>query len=183
MIESPRTPPLFLAEGERVAEGRVKGLRFRQFFETCFMSATDYAASRQRISSRRPQFVVLLAALGSVSAVSLTAQTIIVSGQMSWVMFALGIANSFVALAGFMTWKQVWRGERHYVVSSWFKAETIPFDDVCIVLEARGLIWNTVRIHFNRPTRFGWGVSFVPALSAGTPGEVVTAWRTRSLAK
>ncbi len=147
------------------------------------MSATDYAVSRQRISSRRPQFVVLLAALGSVIAVIATLKTIMVSGQISWVMFALGIANAFVALATLMTWKQVWSGERHYVASSLFKSETISFDDVCMVLEARGLIWNTVRIHFNRPTRFGWGISFVPARLVGTSCEFVAAWRTHRLAK
>jgi hypothetical protein len=146
-------------------------------------SAVDSVASRQRISSRRPQFVVLLAALGSVIAVSATLQTKIVSGQMSWAMVALGNANAFVALATLMTWKQVWSGERHYVVSSLFKSETISFDDVCMVLEARGLIWNTVRIHFNRPTHFGWGISFVPARSIGTSCEVVAAWRTRRVAK
>lgn len=147
------------------------------------MSATEYAASRQRISSRRPQFVVLLAALGSVVAISATLQTLLVIGQMSWVLFVLGIANVFVTLATLLTWKQVWSSERHYVVSSLFRSETIPFDDVCMVLEARGLIWNTIRVHFNRPTRFGWVVSFVPALSAGTPCEVVTAWRTRRATK
>ena len=91
------------------------------------MSATEYAASRQRISSRRPQFVVLLAVLGSVIAVSATVQTLLVTGQMSWVTFAMGIANAFVALATLMTWKQVWSGERHYVVSSLFKSETLEF--------------------------------------------------------
>lgn len=147
------------------------------------MSATEYAVSRQRISSRRPQFVVLLAALGSVIAIIASLQTLLVTRQMPWVMFALGIVNAFVALAALMAWKQVWGGERHYVVSSLFKSETISFDDVCMVLEARGLIWNTIRIHFNRPTRFGWGISFVPVRSVGTSCEVVTAWRTRRVIK
>lgn len=147
------------------------------------MSTTDYAVSGQRISSRRQHFIVLLAALGSVIAIIATLLTLLVTGQMPWVMFALGIAHAFAALAGLMTWKQVWSGERHYVVCGLFKSETIPFDDVCMVLEARGLLWNTVWIHFNRPTRFGWDIAFVPTRSVGTSCEVVTAWRTRRATK
>jgi hypothetical protein len=31
-----------------------------------------------------------------------------------------------------------------------------------LVVNAGGVFWDKVRIHFNRPTRFGWSISFVP---------------------
>ena len=139
--------------------------------------------SRQRISSRWPQWVVLLGALCALIVFSAALKTLFLSGQVPWLRFALGIVPAFVSVVAFLTWKHIWRGERHYVVSDLFKSETIPFDDVCLVVEAHGLIWNTVRVHFNRPTRFGWDVSFVPERSVGTSCALATAWRTRQLTK
>lgn len=147
------------------------------------VSAADNVDSRQRISSRRTQWVVLLGALGAVIVFSAALRTLFLSGQMPWLQLALGIAPAFVSMAAFLAWKRVWRGERHYIVSNLFKSEIISLDDVCLVVEAHGLIWNTVRVHFNRPTRFGWDITFVPARSAGTSCTLAAAWRTRRLVK
>lgn len=77
-------------------------------------------------------------------------------------LLALGLALAIVALAGSLAWKRVHRSKRHYLVADFFNSETIAFDDVCMVVEASGVLWKTVNIHMRRPTRFGWEVAFVP---------------------
>jgi hypothetical protein len=148
-----------------------------------WVSAADNVDSRQRISSRRTQWVVLLGALAALILFSVTLRTLFLPEQMPWLQLALGIVSAFVSMSAFLAWKRVWRGEQHYIVSNLFKSETISFGDVCLVVEAHGLIWNTVRVHFNRPTRFGWDITFVPARSAGTACTLAAAWRTRRLVK
>lgn len=143
----------------------------------------DRVDSLQRISSRRPKFVLLLATLGTAVAIRATLRAVVSSEELPWAMLALGMANAVVALATLMTWKHVRSDDRRFVVSDLFKSETFAFDDLCMVVEARGMIWNTVRLHFNRSTRFGWDISFVPARSVGNPRSLVAAWRTRRMAK
>lgn len=146
-------------------------------------SAAGRPGFRQRISSRWTQWIVLLTTLGALVAISVVLKTRMFAGKMPWVWSVLGITSALAAVVPFVAWKQVWRGERHYMVSNLFKSEVISFDDVCLVVEARGLIWNTVRVHFKRPTRFGWDVNFVPARSVGTSCTLAAAWRTRRLVK
>jgi hypothetical protein len=133
----------------------------------------------ERISSLRPHLAVLAVAVGAWIAFGAGVWRLLSSGEIPWALFGLGTAHALVALAGFVTWKHVRCGDDHYIVSDLFKSETISFSDVCMVVEARGFLWNTVRIHLCRPSRFGWGISFVPTCWAGMSGSLVAAWRTR----
>lgn len=119
------------------------------------------------ISSSGPRIVIVLAALGAGVTSAAAAWQVFAAGQIPWVLFALGFAHAVVALAGSLVWKRVQCGERHYVVSDSLKSETISFDDVCMVVEAPGFLWNTVHIHLRRPSRFGWSVAFVPRRAGG----------------
>lgn len=127
------------------------------------VNLTEEAEANSRISSLMPQAVMLFALIGAAAAFSFTTKQWHTSGRMPWALLVLGIVHAFVALAGFVMWKRVRRGPDHYHVSDFIRSETISLADVCMVVEERGLIWNTAHIHFKRLTRFGWSVSYVPA--------------------
>jgi len=162
--------------------GLISGRRVRSN-GTSTVGISVYQSDRnvfsERISSLSPHLVVLTVAVGAGIAVGVGIWRLLSSGEIPWALFALGIAHALVAMAGFATWKHVRCGEDHYIVSDIFKSETISFNDVCMVVEARGFLWNTARIHLCRPSRFGWGISFVPTCWAGMSGSLVAAWRTR----
>lgn len=123
----------------------------------------DEADANPRISSLMPHVVSLLALIGALTAVGFTTKQWLLSGRFAWALLVLGIMHAVVALAGFVRWKRVQSGPGHYHVSDFIRSETISLVDVCMVVEERGFIWNTVHIHFKRLTRFGWSVSYVPA--------------------
>jgi len=126
-----------------------------------------------RISSRKPQMVVVLATM--IAAISLGAATkqLLASNHVPWTLLTLGIGHLLVSLAGFAMWKHVHSDAEHYVVSDFIKSERIPFENVCMVVQTRGLIWKSIRIHFRRPTRFGRSVSYVPVVPTGSSATLV----------
>lgn len=91
------------------------------------------------------------------------AKQLLNTGRGPWMLLALACTSAAVALAGFARWKCVRRGAQHYLVSDLIRSECISRDDVCLVVQARGLVGNRVHVHFRRPTRFGWSISYVPA--------------------
>lgn len=133
----------------------------------------------QRISSLRPHVLVFLVVLGAVVAFSLVLNRMISSGQIPWALLFLAAAHTMVALAGCLAWKRVRRSNGYYVMSDLFRSEAVSFDDVCMVVEEQGFIWNGVCIHFKRRTRFGWSVSYVPTRSTSCLDWLVSAFRPR----
>lgn len=126
------------------------------------VNLTEEAEANSRISSLMPQVVMLFALIGAAAAFGFTTKQWYTSGRIPWALLVLGIAHVVVALAGFVRWKRIQRGPGHYHVSDFIRSETISLIDVCMVVEERGFLWNSVRIHFRRLTRFGWSVSYVP---------------------
>lgn len=123
----------------------------------------EEAEANPRISSLMPHGVSFVALIGAISAFGFTAKQWLLSGRMPWALLVFGIVHAIVALASFVRWKRVWREADYYHVSDLFRSETISLVDVCMVVEERGLIWNTLHIHFKRLTRFRWSASYVPA--------------------
>lgn len=134
-----------------------------------------------RISSLKPHVVVLCAAIIAATAIGFAAKQLLASGNVPWTLLTLGIAHAIAALTGLVMWKHVRSSARHYVVSNFIKSERIPFDDVCMVVQGRGLIWNLVHIHFRRRTRFGWSVAYVAVPPTGRLTSVLAALRRRWL--
>lgn len=130
------------------------------------VNLTEGAEANSRISSLMPHFVILFALIGATAAFGFTTKQWFASGRIPWAMLVLGIVHAVVALAGFIMWKHVRRGPDHYHVSDFIRSETISLTDVCMVVEERGFLWNSVHIHFRRLTRFGWSVSYVPIRSS-----------------
>ena len=134
----------------------------------------------QRISSLKPQVLAVLTALVAAGA-AIFALSPMSSERSSRMSAAIAFVHTFVAIATITTWKNVRYRDRNYVVSDLFKSESISSQDVCLAVEARGLLWNAVRIHFKRPTRFGWHISFIPAGVSGISNSRVAGWRSRTL--
>jgi len=125
----------------------------------------EEAEGNTRVSSLMPHMVILFASLGAAAAFGIATKQWFSSDRVPWALLVLGMVHAVVALAGFVIWKRVRRGPDHYHVSDFIRSETISLADVCMVVEERGFIWNTVHIHFRRLTRFGWSVSYVPIRS------------------
>lgn len=126
-----------------------------------------------------PHVVVIFAMIGAAVAFGFAGKQLLSSATVSWSLLALGFAHLAVAFAGVIMWKRVRRGADHYHVSDFIRSETIPFVDVCMVVEERGLIWNRLHIHFKRKTRFGWSVSYVPVRPTGLFASLSAAWGKR----
>jgi len=122
-----------------------------------------------RISSYGPRAVAVLLGLGAVVALTAGLRLLSVSGSVSWPLLVLGILHLGASALCLIVWKQVREGEHHYYVSDLFKSEAIRLDEVCALIDAPGLLWNSARIHFRRKTRFGWAISYVPMRRAGKP--------------
>lgn len=122
---------------------------------------TQHAERSTRISSLKPHFIVLLAAIVAATSFGLAAKQLLATDQVPWLLLALGIAHATVALAGFVKWKCVWSGAGHYVVSNFIQSDQIVHDDVCMIVQGHGQIWKRVHVHFRRPTRFGWSITYV----------------------
>lgn len=142
-----------------------------------------------RLSSLKPYAISLPAALIGVVFVAVAARRWSSSDLLSWTLLALGIADLAVALAVVSFWKRVWRGPGYYLVSDLFQSERIAVQDVCLRVPGRGLFCNCIHIHFNRPTRFGWHISYVPlAAREDSPGSALIrsqptqgSWPERSI--
>lgn len=130
-----------------------------------------------RISSLKPHVTVLVAAIIAATATGFAARQFLATGDVPWTLLTLGLAHAVITLAGFVMWKHVRSGARHYVVSNFIKSERIAFDDVCMVVQGRGLIWDRVHIHFSRPTRFGWSVSYVAVPPTWSYASLLPAWQ------
>jgi hypothetical protein len=84
------------------------------------------------------------------------------TGAVDWVKLMLGGAHVAIAVVASLAWQRVRRGPTYYVVSDPFRSERIGFGEVCLMVNAPGLMWNRTRMHLVRPCRFGWSVTFVP---------------------
>jgi hypothetical protein len=116
----------------------------------------------ERLSCLKPYTVGILIAVVGCALVAVALGKWSASHRLFWTLLALGIADLAAALASIMMWKQVRRASDHYVISGLFGSERVAFKDVCLVVPGQGLFWECVHIHFNRPNRFGWSVSYVP---------------------
>lgn len=144
-------------------------------------TASPRSMTRLRLSSRKPRMVIGLAFAAAALAFLLTGYHFIISGTVGWWMLALGALHAAVVVVGCAMWKNVERGDGHFVVSDLFRSETVAFEDVCLIVEAKGFVWKRSRLHFNRPTKFGWGISFVPTQSAEMYRTPLTNWRSRRI--
>ena len=156
--------------------------RVRTEVARCYVGPATLAQDTEeatRISSLKPHVVVLGAAIIAATAIGFATKQLLDSGHVPWTLLTLGIAHAVVALAGFVMWKCVRSGARHYVVSNFIKSERISLDDVCMVVQDRGLIWNRVHIHFRRPTRFGWSVSYVAVPPTRSFASLLVPWQRR----
>jgi hypothetical protein len=122
----------------------------------------------QRISSPAPRFVALILGLMASAILILSVQEA-TSQRAFWLLLFLAFAHGVASVTCAAAWKQVWRGEHHYHVSTPFKSGAVRGEDVCAVVEAPGVFVNVLRIHFRRRTRFGWTISYLPANSALSP--------------
>lgn len=133
----------------------------------------------QRISSLRPAILSTAAILlgGPLSIVAIrTLFTAPLHGTLLFVPAALLLVAGGALKLGL---KSVAFDGNRYRITGLFLTEEIAPGDVCLVVEARGAFWNTIRLHFNRPTRFGYDVAFVPAGSFKNAAVLVA--RLRSL--
>ncbi len=80
----------------------------------------------------------------------------------SLVMAGIGIIDGLAAVVAGTLWKSVRVGRSGLTISDLFRSEEVSFGDVCLLVPSRGLFGNVMRVHFRRPTRFGWGVGYVP---------------------
>ena len=139
--------------------------------------SSDRGGFSERISSVRPGIVIALAMIGAGVAFGFVGLRLLDSGEIPWLWSASGGGCAFVAAIGFVSSKCVRCGASNYVVSDFFTTETIAFNDVCMVVEAPGPFWDSVRIHLCRPSRFGWAVSYIPASSATKSCSLFASWR------
>ena len=77
----------------------------------------------------------------------------------------LAATHILVGLALRTTLKSVSFDGQRYRITGFLLTEEIAPNDVCLVVEGRGVLWNVIMLHFNRPTRFGYDIAFVPAVS------------------
>ena len=111
-----------------------------------------------RISSFKPQVVwgTLTCAISACLLILVREQTnalfLVVSGTI--------VAIGLIAL----NCKVIHRRGGEYRVSTLFYSETVRSDDVCMTVKNPGPLWTRLRIHLTKPARFGWMISFVPAV-------------------
>lgn len=121
------------------------------------------AGQRGRVSSLTPVIVSIamvmvgclftLAALSKASAQPVLAGALLLVAAVHWL---VGLV-----LKGRL--KSVSFDGQRYRVKGLLLTDEFTLSDVCLVVEADGGPWKAIRIHFNRPTRFGYDIKFVPA--------------------
>lgn len=127
---------------------------------------------RDRVSSAWPQRVSLCLASVAVLALACAWLNLQLKGPRghgnlrhdhhSLVMAGIGVFDGLAAVAVGTFWKNVRVGRNGFTISDLFRSEEVSFEDVCLLVPGRGLFGNVMRVHFRRPTRFGWGVGYVP---------------------
>lgn len=123
------------------------------------------AGKRMRISSLTP-LTVSVGALLMGSALTLAAMlNASTRPVLAALLLLLAAAAILVGLALKTTVKSVSFDGQRYRITGLLRTEELAPSDVCLVVEARGVLWNVIRLHFNRPTRFGYDIAFVPAVS------------------
>lgn len=143
-------------------------------------SSTQRAAT-QRLSSRVPAFVASGAALVSIGSLGTAALLALNSKAGVWPLLALGAMLAGVALVSSIAFKTVERRGDQFLISDLLRRETVSTQHICMIVEARGMTTNVVRLHFSRATLFGWTVSFVPARTRqGFGGAVASSLRARA---
>lgn len=168
-------------------------MKTEPLFQTMVPASRDSEKDRcltVRISSYTPRLVAVLLGLGAAVALTTGLRHWPVSGSVSWALLTLGAVDFAASAICLVAWKHVREGKHHYYCSDLFRSEAIHLDDVCVAIDAPGLLWNSSRIHFRRKTRFGWAISYVPMKRAGQPtgrhsftgrvGVFGRYWATRS---
>lgn len=136
------------------------------------------AGKRVRISSLSPAIVsiggLLMGGLLGFAAMSSAAGQPVLAA----LLLILAAAHLLVAIALKTSVKSVSFDGQCYRITGFLLTEEIAPSDVCLVVKARGVLWNTIRIHFNRPTRFGYDIAFVPAASHMDSANLVASMRS-----
>jgi hypothetical protein len=136
--------------------------------EDCSAEPGDFAfeaGRRIRISSLTP-LTVSVGALLMGSALTLAAMlNASTRPVLAALLLLLAAAHILVGLALKTTLKFVSFDGQCYRITGLLRTEELAPRDVCLVVEARGVLWSVIRLHFNRPTRFGYGIAFVPVVS------------------
>lgn len=140
----------------------------RSHREACSAEPGDFAfeaGKRWRISSLTPVIVSIAVLL--IGSMFILAALLRVSGEpvIAGLLLLLAAAHVLVGLALKTTLKFVSFDGQCYRITGLLLTEEIAPNDVCLVVEARGVLWNVIRLHFNRPTRCGYDIAFVPAVS------------------
>lgn len=116
----------------------------------------------QRLSSHLPRYTLLALLCGAGCVILLT----ILRGDLPAIakLLLLGIAAAQMgaAVIAFKTWKCVWKKGDTLIVSDGFKTELLSGDDIVMSVARTSLFGKRVRVHLNRPTRFGWHFQFIP---------------------
>lgn len=136
------------------------------------------AGKRIRVSALAP-LIVSLGALFVGSALTLAAMlNAFTRPALAALLLLLAAIHILVGLALKSTLKVISFDGQCYRITGLLLTEEIAPSDVCLVVEARGVIWNVIRLHFNRPTRFGYDIAFVPATSHMDSANLVATLRS-----
>jgi hypothetical protein len=134
--------------------------------------SSDRSGFSERIASVRPRIVIMLTVVGAAIALGFAGLGLLDSGEIPWLWSALGGGCAFVAVIGFMSSKCVRCGANHYVVSDLFTSEAIPFNDVCMVVEAPGFFLGFSSHPFAPFVALRLAISYI---QMGRPIRVATA--------
>ncbi len=139
---------------------------------------TARGGTRKRISSLAP---LILGGVAAMVAIGLAIAAGLLVSQEAFIpavaLLMLAGVHALLAVTAASLWKQVTFDGRRYLIAGLLAHEAIEPGDVCLVVEARGLFCNTVRLHFNRRTRFGHEVAFVAPASQGGSAAVAASLR------
>lgn len=118
--------------------------------------ATEGESGWTRVSSFKPY----LAAALVICAISISALVCWGGSENSFPLITgcSLVAFGLIALQA----KVVYRRHDEYRVATLFHLETVTLEDICMTVKNPRPFWTILRIHLNRPTRFGWAISFVP---------------------
>lgn len=131
----------------------------------------------RRISSLTP-VIASIGALLMGSVLSLAAiLNAVAQPVLAALLLILAAAHLLVGVVLKIRLKSVSFDGHRYRITGFFRTEEITPSEVCLVVEARGALWNNIRLHFNRPTCFGYDIAFVPAASRRDLSGLVAALR------
>lgn len=131
----------------------------------------------RRISSLTPVIVSIgILLMGSVLSLAAILNAV-AQPVLAALLLILAAAHLLVGVALKIRLKSVSFDGHRYRITGFFRTEEITPSEVCLVVEARGTFWNTIRLHFSRPTRFGYDIAFVPAVSRRDLSRLIAALR------